>query len=647
MSEVFGRVVFYSATDLSTSGHLQDAEPILRGFDSTQPHDDVNDVLELYNIQLYIDAGCGLRAWSEDEERTFKETVVKFKPFIVGCMNRIDDQSFTAVYNQVVDELKPSFWKVFAMYKVYERVPAELIKDELRKDAGLIDIILAHQVLVKAYDRILGDYMRRNNNCIELLLSAYLLELDFPEKKPFIPASLTLEDKDQLIGLFIDSASPNISLLRIIEQAKDSNELQISPENRLKAKRKSEALYEQMVTGANQFQYSIGIDFQDPEGDNDVQVKVGENNDYTYCYKESSIKEFRDEQLVTIFATHYEYFDRNFMMIMPFNYVTDMVLMEFLTGFRSKRDYPITSAFNFKQQTAVLQMAFHRKYLKGIGKRLEDLLGWYYGEYLGNKYKLPTCEISLASEEAEIIHKIQALCPVIEKVLKRYDLFANKGKVDEEYLKYYKGVHLTDTKSILQKKYVYAVDGCRDVFLPIRLLFQSGSVMDRLPDDFQGEHNLFNTIRHTNVRYDEYSVWQKENLDYLIELGLIMKDENGVLALADEGKIAALYDIHHDRVISYWTHPKKVQEAVDKMLEEGLLYAEDSLFSKPEKDYLNFLLNDKQFTNGPALRNAYMHGDVPNVSESAHEAAYNYLLMVFVCVLLKMQSELMLNGTVN
>lgn len=83
------------------------------------------------------------------------------------------------------------------------------------------------------------------------------------------------------------------------------------------------------------------------------------------------------------------------------------------------------------------------------------------------------------------------------------------------------------------------------------------------------------------------------------------------------------------------------------MLEEGLLYAEDSLFSKPEKDYLNFLLNDKQFTNGPALRNAYMHGDVPNVSESAHEAAYNYLLMVFVCVLLKMQSELMLNGTVN
>ena len=41
------------------------------------------------------------------------------------------------------------------------------------------------------------------------------------------------------------------------------------------------------------------------------------------------------------------------MMIMPFNYVTDMVLMEFLTGYRSKRDYPITSAFNFKQQTAV------------------------------------------------------------------------------------------------------------------------------------------------------------------------------------------------------------------------------------------------------------------------------------------------------
>lgn len=647
MSKVFGRVVFYSATDLSTSGHLQDAEPILRGFDAAQPHDDINEVLELFNIQLYIDAGCGLRAWSEEEENAFKETVGKFKPFIVDCINQINEHSFATIYYQVENELKPSLWKVFAMYKAYERVPAELIKDELGKDANLIDLLLEHQVLVKAYDEVLGDYMRGNDDCIELLLSAYLLELDFPEKKPFIPSSLTLEDKDRLIGFFIDSETPNISLLRIIEQAKDSNELQISPENRLKAKHKTDALYARMMQSAIAMTYSIGIELIDTEEEWSVKLLMGADNSYKLCYNERQLRSYDEERLVTMFADHYEYINKKTQLTLPFNYFTDMVLLEYLAGYHGKRDYPITSAFNLKQQTAVMQMAFHRQYLKGKGKRLEDLLAWYYGELLKDKYQLPTCVISLATENTDIIHKIQVLCPIIENVLKRYDLFANKGEVDDEYLKYYKGVHLTDTKSILRKKYVYAVDGCREVFLPIRILFHQGEMMDKLPDDFQGQRNLFNTVRYRAVKYKEFDERQRERLDYLMEQRLIETDDSGLLVLADEGRIAALYDLFHDRVISYWTHPKVVQDAVDIMIEDGLLYSEDTLFCKPEKDYLNFLLNDKQFTNGPALRNAYMHGDVPKVDESAHEAAYNYLLIVFVCVLLKMQNELMMRKQID
>lgn len=639
MNRVFGRVVFYSASDLSTGGHLQDAEPILRSFNPGQSHQDVNDVLEMYNIQLYIDAGCGLRAWTEDDVKSFKETVSDFKPFIVGYMSQINEHSFRSVYHQVEDELKPSFWKVFSMYKVYERVPASLIKDELAKDENLIEIILENPALVKAYDDVISDYMRGNKDCIDLLLSAYLLELDFPEKKPNIPASLTLEDKDQLIRAFIDSTTPNISLLRIIEQAKDGNELRISDENRLKARQKTDTLYAQMVTGANWFHYSIGIEFQNPETDNELQLVVGANNDYTYRYKESTIRGFNDEQLVTMFVTYFEYLDKKMMMTMPFNYVTDMVLLEYLVGYHSKRDYPITSAFNFRQQGSVLKMAFFRNYLKGRGKRLEDLLSWYYQEHLRDKYGLPTYNILLAAEDADIVHKIQILNPIIENVLKRYDLFANKGEVNEGLLKYYKGVHLTDTKSILQKKYVYAVDECRELFWQIRILFHQGEMMDKLPNDFTGQHNLFNTIRHCRVKYDDYDVREKEKLDCLIEQGLIKTDDNGVLVLADDGRIAALYDLFHDQVISYWTHPKVVQDALDDMIGKGMLYSEDKLFTQPEKKYLNFLLNDKQFTNGPAFRNAYMHGDVPNVDGNAHEATYNYLLMVFVCVLLKIESE--------
>ena len=200
MNRIMGRVVFYTASDLSTTGHLQDAEPILRGFDTGKPHDEVNEVLEMYNIQLYFEAGCALRTWTDDDENTFKETVKTFKPFIVAYVNGLNDDNFTAEYEQVEESLKSSFWKVFAMYRAYERVSPEQIEYVLKKEGGVIDMLLEHQVIVKAYDKVLGDYMRGNRDCIELLLSAFLLQLDNPDKKPYIPSSLTLKDRDELIS---------------------------------------------------------------------------------------------------------------------------------------------------------------------------------------------------------------------------------------------------------------------------------------------------------------------------------------------------------------------------------------------------------------------------------------------------------------
>ena len=235
MNRILGRVVFYSADDLSSSGHLQDAEPLMRGFDATAVHD-VNDILELYNIQLYIDADCALRSWSSDEVSLFQEVVKKFKPIIIDYLKHLDDKNFATEYQKVEDELKVSFWELFSIFRIYERIPAALIKEQLEKDDGLIEILLWNKVLVVAYDELFSEYLRGNKDCVDLLLSAYLLELDHTDKKPNIPKSLTLEDKDFLLSEFIDSATPNISLLRIIEQAKDSAELRISPENRLKAK---------------------------------------------------------------------------------------------------------------------------------------------------------------------------------------------------------------------------------------------------------------------------------------------------------------------------------------------------------------------------------------------------------------------------
>lgn len=66
----------------------------------------------------------------------------------------------------------------------------------------------------------------------------------------------------------------------------------------------------------------------------------------------------------------------------------------------------------------------------------------------------------------------------------------------------------------------------------------------------------------------------------------------------------------------------------------------NTLFSKPEADYLNYVLNRSEFSNGLDLRNKYIH-DTNSLKE---EVFYNdYLLLrILVLIALKIQDEFFL-----
>ena len=65
----------------------------------------------------------------------------------------------------------------------------------------------------------------------------------------------------------------------------------------------------------------------------------------------------------------------------------------------------------------------------------------------------------------------------------------------------------------------------------------------------------------------------------------------------------------------------------------------NSLFSTPEIDYLNFILNKKQFANGLDLRNKYIHGSQSR-NKSDHSHDYYLLLMIHCFIALKIYDEL-------
>ena len=68
-----------------------------------------------------------------------------------------------------------------------------------------------------------------------------------------------------------------------------------------------------------------------------------------------------------------------------------------------------------------------------------------------------------------------------------------------------------------------------------------------------------------------------------------------------------------------------------------------TLFSRPEQDYLNFMLNKAEFSNGFDLRNRYIH-DTCTLNEEMQQQDYLELLKIMTLITIKINEELCKNN---
>lgn len=65
---------------------------------------------------------------------------------------------------------------------------------------------------------------------------------------------------------------------------------------------------------------------------------------------------------------------------------------------------------------------------------------------------------------------------------------------------------------------------------------------------------------------------------------------------------------------------------------------EDTLFSRPEQDYLNYILNKSEFSNGLDLRNKYSH-DTCSLDERTQRKDYLILKKIMAFIIIKINEE--------
>ena len=82
------------------------------------------------------------------------------------------------------------------------------------------------------------------------------------------------------------------------------------------------------------------------------------------------------------------------------------------------------------------------------------------------------------------------------------------------------------------------------------------------------------------------------------------------------------------------------------MLNQEEVEIESSLFTRQEKDYLDYMLNVQQFMNGPEIRNRYVHGNFSQ-SPDTHHTDYIELLKIMTLIIIKINEEMNIKNPSN
>lgn len=640
------RVVFYSIQDMAGGQQLRKGEPILRA-ETKSSYEDINEILELYNINKYIDNELFFEDWSSAEILVFKKKALEFENIIGRFISKINDSNVIDLYSKILRNYIDSFWELFNYQSVFKRISKENFKTILLNEPHTIHTILKYKNTVDRYSIALKNFLLTYSTAAEILLSIYEVKDDLRKNQKVLPKSLAIEDKEIIISNYLDSSKTNLNYVGLIENLRNRGDFKISDKTRLKAKRLHKKETEKFLANKGGMKYGVTISF--PE--NQIKIKDGfvdENLIAHYSYSIDFIKENSSPYLLfQNFKYLFEYLD-NHNRINLVSKRSELGLFERIMGVHSQNEYRGGTSFLLSQMTSQCQILSYSQVLRNLNNTLEDILHFVFTSAFFEKYSFADNARFSIPTATTYFEKVRLLAPEFESALKQFKLFAEEGNIDFELLQISSSPStINNVPSLNTKKYAYfnesneAMVNCSNIFFSDQTLL---AYVEPFKDDKY--HTFFDLLVKEEVKFTNYEEHQKPRLNYLIDNGFIKVDEDDFIRVVNIARVLIFKDLYDNEVGSYYHYPIDFQKETEIMEKENIIYFESSLFSKPEQAYFNYFLNKSEFTNGLDLRNSYLHGTQadPNDIEKHEYAYFTYLKLIFLAFL-KIDDDLNIYNT--
>tara|TARA_R110002167_G_scaffold366458_1_gene598024 strand:- start:5824 stop:7785 length:1962 start_codon:yes stop_codon:yes gene_type:complete len=643
------RVVFYSKEDLTGPGHLKRGESILNAQnDNIQL--DVNDFLERYHIKKYLDNKLYLNHWTTTDILTFKSRSDEYMLKLGRFFSRIDSENIEEIYQKILHNYVDSFWEIVNNHNVFQRISNEVFVKILGKEPHLINIILKFKGIVSHYDSTLRNLLVDYDLSAEILLSIYEIKHDRPIEKKFLPNSLTLQDKEQIILDYLDSDDPNLNYIGLILNAKHQNGFQLSAKTRLRAKHLNKKLISNLFQNQNGLRYGVTVAFSE-NIPNVIDGFVDDNHIANYRYSVQFIRENNEPYtLFQNFKYLFDYLDEH-GRINLIGKKSRLGGLERFMGIRSKNEYVGGTSFSLSEMTSQAQLSGYDKVLDDIDVPLLKVLQDIFTVEFQKIHNFPeNARFSIPRANNSAFEKIKILAPEFESSLKQFKLFVEDREINFELLAISSlPVAIKDIPSLNESKYLYLNEKINKVKQYTSLLFSDQTLLAYV-EPYREKHyrNLCEILSNEEINYENYEEYNKPQLDFLVNEGLLMLDKDSNIIMKNFHRIMIMKDLYENEFGSFYHYPDSFQREAKKMMEEKLVYFESSLFSKPEQSYFNYYLNKSEFTNGLDLRNSYLHGTHGKAdNDEVHESVYYMYLKLVVLAFLKIDDDLLISNQIT
>jgi len=632
------RIKFYSVNDISSGYNLRKIETLLRQYHEGKEAENINDIIELYNINKFFENKIHLTDWAVEDIRFYEKTAKSYWGVIAKFLKSITDNTFEPLYNEVDRFYKEDFWEVIHKFKVYENISPEMFREFINNSDVWLHQLLKYKNITEHFGEIIRDYMLNDHTTAELLLDKYEMKHIHEREPIYLPKELSTSDKETIINNYIDSENPNLNYLRLISNIQSSKDkLEISPKTLLKSKKKAEEQESKFFQENSGILIETSVAFSKSQ-DKEIVIKVnGQSANITYGAK--WIMDNTDyPTLLNNFIYLFEYVDLQMRctLVSKFN---NMGVFERLLLTSSRNAYPKGIAFDQMNIMSLLQIIGYYRELFSVGIRLEEIVEWFFREYLPDEFDAHNFMVTMPSPNSTFLEKCTNIMPAMESILKQFTLFVKEGQIDFELLEI-RSEHLIykNIPSLVDKKYVYGVG---DEFATATfLLYSDQSGLGYNEKEKKSYDNFYELLSEEKFKMGDYPDYCISKIKWLMEHNYLKLDDEGYIVFSDKYLVMILKELYFDEVISYWKFPKSVRKIIDDLERNNVVEIESSLFSRPEQDYINYLLNKSQFNNGLDLRNKYSHTQpISDADDKQHEQNYMMFLRLFIISVIKINDD--------